>query len=207
VGRCLNCDAELSGPFCAACGQRAVPANPSVSELAGDAWEELSGYDGRIVATFRALPHPGRLTTNYIAGRRARYLPPVRLYLIVSVLYFVIAAAAPEQAAQSAGQVSGPGGMRIGITNSAEMTDADRVEVMKDLETAPWFVQPLLRSITEDPAGFRAAPLYGHAASVLRHAAGLRGDRVAVLSQQALSRLAGVCRSPPRVRLPHLRRL
>jgi hypothetical protein len=156
VGRCLNCGAELSGPFCAACGQRAVPANPSVSEIAGDAWEELSGYDGRIAATFRALPHPGRLTTNYIEGRRARYLPPVRLYLIVSFFYFVISAAAPEQAPRSPGQVSGPGGVRIGITNSAQMTDADRAEAMKDLDTAPWVVRPLLRALTEDPAGFRA---------------------------------------------------
>jgi len=156
VGRCLNCGAELTGPFCAACGQRAVPANPSVSEIAGDAWEELSGYDGRILATFRALPHPGRLTTNYIEGRRARYLPPVRLYLIVSFLYFVISAAAPQQAAPSPGEVRGPGGMRIGITNAAQMTDADRADVLKDLETAPWFLRPLLRSLAEDAAGFRA---------------------------------------------------
>jgi hypothetical protein len=155
VGRCLNCGAELSGPFCAACGQRAVPANPSISEIAGDAWEELSGYDGRVAATFRALPHPGRLTINYIEGRRARYLPPVRLYLIVSFFYFVISAAAP-QPSTATGEVRGPGGMRIGITNSAEMTEADRAEVMKDLETAPWIVKPLLRSLAEDSAGFRA---------------------------------------------------
>ena len=155
MGRCLNCGAELSGPFCAACGQRAVPANPSVSEIAGDAWEELSGYDGRIAATFRALPHPGRLTTNYIEGRRARYLPPVRLYLFVSFFYFVIAAAAPQQSTAS-GEVRGPGGMRIGITNSAEMTEADRAEVMKNLETAPWIVKPLLRSLADDSDGFRA---------------------------------------------------
>jgi hypothetical protein len=156
VGRCLNCGAELSGAFCSACGQRAVPANPSVSEIAGDAWEELSGYDGRIAATFRALLHPGRLTTNYIEGRRARFLPPVRLYLLVSFFYFVISAAAPEQAAQSPGQVLGPGGMRIGITNSAQMTDADRAETMKALESAPWIVRPLLRALAEDSAGFRA---------------------------------------------------
>ena len=65
-----------------------------MSELAGDAWQELSGYDGRIAATFRALLHPGRLTIDYLQGRRARYLPPVRLYLIASVVYFVLSAAA-----------------------------------------------------------------------------------------------------------------
>jgi hypothetical protein len=155
VGRCLNCGGELSGPFCAACGQRAVPANPSVSEIAGDAWEELSGYDGRLAATFRDLAHPGRLTKNYIEGRRARYLSPVRLYLIVSFFYFVISAAAPQQA-QAPGEVRGPGGMRIGITNAAQMSEADRAAVLKDLETAPWFIKPLLQSLAEDSAGFRA---------------------------------------------------
>ena len=43
-------------------------------KLAGDAWQELSGYDGRIAATFRGLLHPGRLTLEYLQGRRARYL-------------------------------------------------------------------------------------------------------------------------------------
>ena len=155
VNRCLNCDAELSGAFCAACGQRAVPANPSVAEIARDAWEELSGYDGRIAATFRALPHPGRLTINYIEGRRARYLSPVRLYLIVSFVYFIVAAAAPQQA-QSGGEVRGPGGMRIGITNAAQMSEADRAAIIKDLEHAPWFMKPLLRALAEDSAAFRA---------------------------------------------------
>lgn len=43
---CLNCGAELSGPFCATCGQRAIPAYPTVKEMAGDAWHEMSGVDG-----------------------------------------------------------------------------------------------------------------------------------------------------------------
>jgi len=55
AGRCLNCGAPLHGTFCAACGQRAVPRHPTVRELGGDAWHELSGYGGRIMATIRGL--------------------------------------------------------------------------------------------------------------------------------------------------------
>jgi hypothetical protein len=95
VTDCLNCGAALHGQFCAACGQRAVPPDPSVAELAGDAWREQSGYDGRIAATVRGLLRPGYLTREYLAGRRKRYLSPVRLYLIVSVMYFVVAASTP----------------------------------------------------------------------------------------------------------------
>ncbi|MGH8562463.1 MAG: DUF3667 domain-containing protein [Nevskiales bacterium] len=106
---CLNCGGELRGPFCAECGQRAVPPDPTVRELAGDAWNEFTGYDGRVMETLRGLLRPGFLTREYIAGRRAHYLPPVRVYLIVSVVYFLIAASAPE---------IGTGGIRIDITDT-----------------------------------------------------------------------------------------
>ena len=85
---CLNCGAELDGAFCSACGQRSVPADPTVAELAGDAWQELSGYDGRIAATFRSLLQPGRLTLDYLSGKRARYLSPLKLYFTLSLIYF-----------------------------------------------------------------------------------------------------------------------
>jgi len=149
--RCLNCGEALHGAFCGACGQRSVPANPTASELAGDAWHELSGYDGRIAATFRGLLHPGRLTLEYLQGRRARYLSPVRLYLTVSLIYFLIAATAPQIA----------GGLRIAFTNtegngSQVLTEQDRAEMLKDLGDVPWVVRPMVRSIAEDPDAFRA---------------------------------------------------
>ena len=118
--RCLNCGADLSGPFCAACGQRAVPPNPTVKELAGDAWQELSGYDGRIAATLRGLLHPSQLTIEYLRGHRATYLPPaVRVYLIASLVYFVVAAAAPPTPPRRAGEVSGPVGIRLGLWSTS----------------------------------------------------------------------------------------
>jgi hypothetical protein len=160
--RCLNCGASLEGAFCSSCGQRAVPVDPTVSEIAGDAWQELSGYDGRVAATFRALMHPGQLTREYLLGRRARYLPPVRLYLTVSVIYFVIAAAAPQLAEQSKGaSVRGPGGLQIGVTRSktdtsAILTDEDRAEILKQLDAAHWLIRPLLQSVVREPDAFRA---------------------------------------------------
>ena len=120
AGRCLNCSAPLHGAFCAGCGQRVVPPHPTVSELAGDAWQELTGYDGRIMATLRGLARPGHLTREYVEGRRAHYLPPLRVYLIVSVIYFVVAASAPEEVTARQSTISGPGGMRIGVPTTAE---------------------------------------------------------------------------------------
>ena len=156
---CLNCGAPLHGAFCAACGQRAVPPNPTVRELAGDAWHELSGYDGRIMSTIRGLARPGFLTREYLEGRRAHYLPPLRVYLIVSVVYFLVAASAPNiDSRRSGNDLTGPGGIRISVDEPAggpELSDQDREAMREDLESAPWLVRPMVRAM-QDPAGFRA---------------------------------------------------
>lgn len=152
---CLNCGADLHGPFCATCGQRAVPPDPTVRELAGDAWHELTGYDGRIAVTARGLLHPGRLTVEYLRGHRATYLPPVRVYLIASLVYFVVAAAAP---ATTSGRSGGRSvGLRIGVfsTSNAPPTDEDRAELRADLESTHWLLRPVLRRIAEDPESLR----------------------------------------------------
>ena len=149
--RCLNCGESLHGAFCAACGQRSVPADPTVSEIAGDAWQELSGYDGRVAATFRALIRPGRLTLEYLHGRRARYLSPMRLYLSVSVIFFLLAAAAPETA----------GGLHVGVVQrgggAVPMTDEERAQALTEIDgSSSWLLRNFVRPIIEDPDAFRA---------------------------------------------------
>ena len=160
---CLNCGATLQGSFCSACGQRSVPANPTVAELAGDAWRELSGYDGRIAATVRGLLRPGYLTREYVAGRRARYLSPVRLYLIVSVIYFLAASSTPlSMTSTRRGEIAAPGGLQIGVTGSAtgaDLSAEERAELLAAVEKAPSILRPLLRAIATDSNAFRARVL------------------------------------------------
>lgn len=154
--QCLNCGGALQGPFCSACGQRAVPPNPTTSELVGDAWHELTGYDGRIAATARGLFHPGRLTRDYLEGRRLHYLPPLRVYLTASVLYFVVAASTP-MLERTGSDLSLPG-IRIGMSRSsdAEPTPEQRQQGLGNIDEAPWLFRPMLRAAAADPEGFRA---------------------------------------------------
>jgi hypothetical protein len=94
---CRNCDAALAGPYCAACGQQDRDPDPSVRELAAEMVAEQLGVDGRLVATFRRLlVAPGQLTVDYLAGRRASLVSPLRIYLTCSVLFFAVAAVVPE---------------------------------------------------------------------------------------------------------------
>ncbi len=88
--RCQNCDAALAGRFCSSCGQRVEHEVHSLGYFFGEAIEDLSHADSRLWRTLVALVFkPGFLTREYFAGRRTRYLPPVRLYLVLSVLVFM----------------------------------------------------------------------------------------------------------------------
>jgi hypothetical protein len=90
--RCRNCSALLAGRYCSQCGQAADVHVPSTQELVHEALEGLTHSDSRLWRTLACLWFkPGKLTCEYIAGRRAAYLPPFRLYLIVSVLFFFLA--------------------------------------------------------------------------------------------------------------------
>jgi len=89
--RCENCEAPLSGRFCASCGQRRDHFVPSVSHFLREATEDLTHADSRVWRTILALLFkPGFLTREFLSGRRARYLPPLRLYLVVSVVFFLV---------------------------------------------------------------------------------------------------------------------
>jgi hypothetical protein len=92
VGKCKNCGAILLGAFCASCGQRADVHVPSTKELVHEIFEGITHSDSRLWRTLRLLwLKPGKLTLEFVAGRREAYLPPFRLYLVMSVLLFLVA--------------------------------------------------------------------------------------------------------------------
>ncbi|MGH8169389.1 MAG: DUF3667 domain-containing protein [Steroidobacteraceae bacterium] len=91
-GLCANCSTPLTGKYCSQCGQRHHdrPVH-DFWHFASEALEDLTHADSRLWQTLRALLfRPGFLTGEFLEGRRARYLPPVRLYLVVSLIFFVI---------------------------------------------------------------------------------------------------------------------
>lgn len=93
---CPNCAAPLAGPYCSECGQHILDPRPTVRHLVRDAVEELLQWDGKVASSFRLLlSRPGRLTTEYFAGRRARYVSPVKLYLLCSALFFFVNTVVP----------------------------------------------------------------------------------------------------------------
>jgi hypothetical protein len=94
---CLNCGAPVPGRYCASCGQSREVHVLSMHEVVGDVTHSLLHLDSRAWNTLRTLVlRPGELTREFIAGRHQRYLPPFRLYLVISVMFFALSALLPD---------------------------------------------------------------------------------------------------------------
>ena len=90
---CKNCDATLDGQYCPACGQRDVDLERPFLELASEIIKETFDVDGRAWRTLKTLfAQPGRLTSEFLAGKRRTYTPPLRLYIFISVSFFIVMA-------------------------------------------------------------------------------------------------------------------
>lgn len=88
---CLNCSAVLCGVWCHQCGQKAGPQHRSLLHLGAELFETLTHADSRFWRTLtRLVWRPALLTRDYIEGRRAREIPPLRLFLVMLFLLFSI---------------------------------------------------------------------------------------------------------------------
>lgn len=169
---CQNCGTPLADKFCAHCGQRAIPPRPTLRELGGDAWEELVGWDGKVARTLKLLlARPGELTAAVLEGRRARYISPVRLYLVCSLLYFLAAgsAPAPEPDAMSLDVGVGIGTSQPDAVDAVfakaaangvdSLTADERAALEAEIARNPAWIRPLLRSVVTDPEALESGVL------------------------------------------------
>ena len=123
---CGNCNAPLTGPYCAQCGQHAHESARSLGALFHDAWHVITHVDGRFWSTlWLLLTRPGQLTLEFFADRRARYLPPVRLYLVVSIVLFGLLSLTSRNV----------GGIAVGVADDPADA-ADVAELKRDMKQA-----------------------------------------------------------------------
>jgi hypothetical protein len=88
---CLNCGAQVAGRYCQHCGQENVQVKESVWHLIMHFIEDLTHFDGKLWKTLKLLLlKPASLTKHYMDGKRATYLHPIRMYLFVSAVFFLV---------------------------------------------------------------------------------------------------------------------
>ena len=100
---CPNCGHALTGEYCPSCGQHAVDLDVPLGKFLAEFFRESFALDSKLFRTLKPLLlKPGFLTQEYLAGRRARYVPPIRLYLVLSVILFILLAwSAPPAAVRT----------------------------------------------------------------------------------------------------------
>lgn len=88
---CLNCGAELNGRYCHKCGQENIEPKESFLHLVNHFVEDITHFDGKFFTTLKDLLFkPGFLSKEYLKGRRASYLHPIRMYVFTSAAFFLI---------------------------------------------------------------------------------------------------------------------
>lgn len=87
---CPSCGARATTRYCGNCGERSLVAAGAKPETLGHNEPDHS-FLARLVASLRALAAPpGRLTADWIAGKRVGYLSPLSLFLWMNVVFFVV---------------------------------------------------------------------------------------------------------------------
>ena len=88
---CATCETPLQGPYCHMCGQLAENFHKNAWHLVTEVFESFFHWDGRLFRTVpRLLFAPHKLTREYLDGRRALQIPPLRLYLVVLLILFFV---------------------------------------------------------------------------------------------------------------------
>jgi hypothetical protein len=186
--RCLNCGTPLQGPFCHACGQPTKGMVRHLASVLGDILDTVFEYDSRIWRTLVLLYfRPGRITQDYLVGRRVRYVLPFRLLFVLTVAAFLLLQLALSPIIVPAANLS-----RAGAIDSA--STVAEVESARDAALAG--LAERRRAL--DPAADTAALTALDAAE--RAVAGTARQRIDWLNEAEVARAEG--RDPPAYRSP-----
>ena len=98
---CENCGTPLQGPYCHKCGQHDFDFTRSFWHVLLEALESVFHFDEKIFRNLVSLLfRPGRLSADFNAGKRASQVPPFRLYVFVSFVYFLLTFLHPDEKAE-----------------------------------------------------------------------------------------------------------
>ncbi len=160
-GNCPNCESVLKGRFCSTCGQDQRIAPLTFVGILREAFQELTDVDGRFINTVvTLLIRPGRITKDHLRRRRARYLPPLRMYLVASViLYFVLG----TLTAQLTFQIDLIDSGTVGAVEDGRVADRGLIEILDarldDMSNSPGFGKSVIGHLPE--VGFVLLPFVG----------------------------------------------
>ena len=167
---CPNCDSSNVEFYCATCGQKAGRLDIPLRKVIGEAVKRLFAFDSRNWNTLVLLiRRPGQLTVDYLVGKRARYVAPIRLYLFISFVAFLLLSVTSDPiSVQSDDDTAAPTdttGTASDETGHRTVLDSTRVQLPIDssdsteisdtasVDTGIIWLDQLLQRIIDDPDG------------------------------------------------------
>ncbi len=139
---CRNCEAPITGQYCWQCGQRVRERMITMAELVGGLTTDLFQLESRLWRSVRPLLlSPGRLTADYLAGRQARHMPPFRMYLVLSLAFFLL--------------------VTLGYSGSPVRMNVDDTLVAETLRGQPWGDRQDRRAFADENCRFEDETLIG----------------------------------------------
>jgi hypothetical protein len=136
---CLNCGQQVEKHYCSSCGQPNIEVNESFWGFISHSIAHYFHFDNKFFKTLKPLlTQPGQVTLDYLAGKRARYINPVSMYIFVSIVYFLIVPHALESGKHesddkkaAATSVQKPGKLNGNIDNLKEILPDAATERLK----------------------------------------------------------------------------
>ena len=130
---CLNCNTQLHGRFCHVCGQENTDPRESIWSIISHFFNDITHFDGKFFTTAgKLLVKPGFLPLEFIKGRRASYLHPIRLYVFTSAVFFIIFYAVISP---SINKISGDGDFSIYIGKPQYVQAIDTIRASMPYKT------------------------------------------------------------------------
>ncbi|MGE5108552.1 MAG: DUF3667 domain-containing protein, partial [Sphingobacteriales bacterium] len=135
---CLNCGTEVQGRYCHNCGQENVEPKETVWHLVTHFFNDITHFDGKFFSTLKYLLFkPGFLSQEYMKGRRASYLNPVRMYVFTSAIFFLIffSIFKPEETFNIKGAESGTAAVLTEMLKAARQDVQNKINEAEDTAT------------------------------------------------------------------------
>ncbi|MEX0299899.1 MAG: DUF3667 domain-containing protein [Kordiimonas sp.] len=123
---CLNCEEVLTGPYCAACGQKDIGARLNSRLMIHNLFESLTDLNSKPWRTLIELvKNPGKVALAYINGARSSYINPIRFMITTFAIYIAFLAANGWL------EVNGMQNVNFG---SVDETDTEKAQVLAIIE-------------------------------------------------------------------------
>lgn len=91
IEKCHNCGHELNGIYCHTCGQKHISEKESFGKFILHFLGDFIHFDSKVFVTLRPLLFkPGLVPRDYVAGKRVKYLDPIRMYVFLSIIFFAL---------------------------------------------------------------------------------------------------------------------